>query len=156
MAVSKRLSAARRAVYFGKFGILVALTAAVTAAGDQRAHEWRDYGGGADNSKFSTRKQINKSNISKLDVAWTYPYGETLFNPIVVRGVIYGKGRNSALVALDAETGKEIWIHEGLEGITRRGMNYWESKDGKDRRLIFRINDYLQEVDAATGKSVIT
>jgi quinoprotein glucose dehydrogenase len=34
-------------------------------------------------------------------------------------------------------------------------MNYWESKDGKDRRLIFSINDYLQEIDAATGKSIV-
>src|SRR4029078_3399101 len=99
---------------------------------------------------------INKSNVTKLDVAWTYPYGETMFNTIVVHGVVCGKGRNSALVALDAATGKEIWIHEGLEGLTRRGMNYWESKDGKDRRLIFSISDYLQAVDATTGKSIIT
>jgi quinoprotein glucose dehydrogenase len=33
-------------------------------------------------------------------------------------------------------------------------MNYWESKDGKDRRLLLSINDYLQAIDAATGKSV--
>jgi hypothetical protein len=33
-----------------------------------------------------------------------------------VRGVIYGKGRNSSLIALDANTGKEIWIHEGSRG----------------------------------------
>lgn len=135
--------------------ILAAAIAVITAA-DQRPHEWHDYGGGPDNSKFSTLKQFNKSNVSRLEVAWTYEYGETMFNPIVARGVIYGKGRNSSLVALDAGTGKEIWIHEGLEGITRRGMNYWESKDGKDRRLIFSINDYLQEIDAATGKSIVT
>ena len=73
-----------------------------------------------------------------------------------MRGVVYGKGRNSSLVALDAATGKEIWIHDGLEGMTRRGINYWESKDGKDRRLIFSISDYLQEIDAATGKSIRT
>jgi quinoprotein glucose dehydrogenase len=118
--------------------------------------EWRDYGGGPDNSKFSALKQITKANLSKLDVAWTYPYGETGFNPIVAHGIVYGKGRNSSLVALDAGTGKEIWIHDGLEGITRRGVNYWESKDGKDRRLIFSISDYLQEIDAETGKSIRT
>ena len=155
MAVSERRSAARRVILFGKIGVLVALTAVAIAAGDQRTREWRDYGGGPDNSKFSSLKQFNKSNVARLDVAWTYPYGETLFNPIVAHGVIYGKGRNSALVALDAGTGKEIWIHEGLEGVTRRGMNYWESKDGKDRRLLFSINDYLQEIDANTGKSII-
>ena len=32
--------------------------------------------------------------------------------------------------------------------MTARGMNYWESKDGNDRRLIFSMNDYLQEIDA--------
>jgi quinoprotein glucose dehydrogenase len=153
--MAERRAAARRALRIGKVGVLVALAATAMSASDQRPGEWRDYGGGPDNSKFSILKQINKSNVTKLDVAWTYPYGETMFNPIVVRGVIYGKGRNSSLVALDAGTGKEIWIHEGLEGITRRGMNYWESKDGKDRRLIFSINDYLQEIDAATGKSIV-
>ena len=40
--------------------------------------------------------------------------------------------------------------------MTTRGMNYWESTDGKDRRLIFSMNDYLQEIDAATGKSIMT
>ncbi len=156
MGVLRGLSATRQFRLFTTIGILTAAIAVITAAGDQRPHDWRDYGGGPDNSKFSTLKQINKSNVSRLEVAWTYEYGETMFNPIVARGVIYGKGRNSSLVALDAGTGKEIWIHEGLEGITRRGMNYWESKDGKDRRLIFSINDYLQEIDAATGKSVVT
>ena len=155
MAVSRRLSAARRTIHFGKIGVLVGLTAVVTAASDSRVHEWRDYGGGPDNSKYSTLKQINKSNVSRLDVAWMYEYGETGFNPIVAHGFVYAKGRNSSLVALDAGTGKEIWIHEGLEGITRRGVNYWESRDGKDRRLIFSIGDYLQEIDANTGKSIV-
>lgn len=154
MAVSKG-RAARQIFRIGRVALLIAIAATAMSASDQSPREWRDYGGGPDNSKFSTLKQINKSNVAKLDVAWTYPYGETMFNPIVARGVIYGKGRNNALVALDAETGKEIWIHDGLEGITRRGMNYWESKDGKDRRLIFSINDYLQEIDATTGKSIV-
>ena len=136
--------------------VLALAGAAAGSAADRDRREWRDYGGGPDNSKFSTLEQIDRSNISKLEVAWTYPYGETLFNPVVVHGVVYGKGRNSSLIALDAGTGKEIWIHEGLIGMTRRGANYWESSDGKDRRLIFSVNDYLQEIDAATGKSIRT
>jgi quinoprotein glucose dehydrogenase len=123
---------------------------------ERRQREWLDYGGGPSNSKFSTLKQIDRSNVSKLEVAWAYPYGETLFNPIVARGVVYGKGRNSSLIALDASTGKEIWIHEGLLGMTRRGANYWESEDGRDRRIILSVGDYLQEIDAATGKSLRT
>ena len=101
-------------------------------------------------------KQINKSNIGKLEVAWSYPWAETMFNPIVAHGMIFIRARNKSLVALDAATGKEIWIHESLAGATERGFNYWESKDGSDRRLIYSLGDYLQEIDAKTGKSIRT
>ena len=77
---------------------------------------------------------------------------QTGFNPIVVDDVMYVLGRGSSLIALDATTGKELWIHEGLAGITSRGVNYWQSEDGKDRRLLFSINSFLQEIDAKTGK----
>ncbi len=50
----------------------------------------------------------------------------------------------------------EIWIHAELTGIAPRGINYWESKDRKDRRLIFQRNSYLEEIDARTGKSILT
>ena len=147
----------RRIATIGKTVAVLALAgAAGLSAADPDRKSWRDYGGSPDNSKYSSLKQIDKSNVTKLEVAWNYPYGETVFNPIVVGGVVYGKGRNSSMIALDAATGKEIWIHEGLQGMTGRGMNYWESKDGKDRRLIFSISDYLQEIDAATGKSIRT
>jgi quinoprotein glucose dehydrogenase len=98
--------------------------------------------------------QITKSNVGKLEIAWTYPFGETGSNPIVVRGIVYGRGRNGSLIAVAAKTGKEIWIREGMQAMTARGMNYWENKDRKDRRLIFAMNDYLQEINAATGQPV--
>lgn len=69
---------------------------------------------------------------------------------------MYVLAKNSSLVSLDAATGKEIWIHENLPGLTTRGIAYWESKNRKDRRLIFAINDCLEEIDARTGKSVLT
>ena len=37
-----------------------------------------------------------------------------------------------------------------------RGINYWESEDGKDRRLIFSAANILQEIDAATGEPITT
>ena len=74
----------------------------------------------------------------------------------IVNDNIYVLGRGSSLIALDPITGKEIWVHENLQGITARGVNYWQSKDGKDRRLIFEMNNYIQEIDANTGKSILT
>ena len=92
-------------------------------------------------------------------MAWSYPTSDTIsyvFNPIVVDNVTYVLARNNSLVALDATTGKEIWIHENLRGIAPRGINYWESKDRSDRRLLFQMNSYLQAIDARTGKSIMT
>src|SRR5262245_60922503 len=81
-----------------------AITIAPSAAEDRW---WRDYAGGPSSSRFVLSKEITKSNVGNLQVAWTYPFGETGFNPIVVNNVVYGRGRNGAIVALDAKTGKE-------------------------------------------------
>ena len=69
---------------------------------------WTGYGGGPDNSRYFPSKQITRANVSRLQVAWTYPFGDAGSSPIVVRGVIYGRGRNGSLVALDAATGREL------------------------------------------------
>ena len=138
--------------------LLVSLLIAHVATGQNRK-TWRDYGGGLDSSHYVALTQINKSNVSQLKIAWTYPTGDNrsyLFNPIIVDNIMYVLARNSSLVALDAATGKEIWIHENLPGLSTRGITYWESKDRKDRRLIFTMNSFVQELDAGTGKSILT
>src|SRR5689334_9163017 len=90
-----------------------------------------------DSSNFKDLDQITKANVGQMQVAWFYPYGAPTFSPVYVDGVLYGLGRNaSSLVALDPATGKEIWIHEGLNGIQNKGISYWQSADGKDKRLI--------------------
>ena len=127
------------------------------AQSDRRS--WTDYGGAPDNARYMTLDQINKSNLNQLNVAWTYPTQDNIsyvFGPLVVDNVLYVLARNNSLVALDATTGREIWIHEGLQGIAPRGINYWESKDRSDRRLLFQLNSYLQAMDARTGKPVLT
>jgi quinoprotein glucose dehydrogenase len=109
-----------------------------------------------DSSNFMDLSQITKSNVSQLEVAWFYPHAAEEFTPVVVDNVLYGVGRNSSIVALDASSGKEIWIHEGLNGISSNGMSYWQSADGSDRRLIFSVSSFLQAIDAKTGKSILT
>src|SRR5689334_20339238 len=85
---------------------LVSLLAAIVAA-QQDHRRWMDYGGGADSSHFVTLSQINKSNVNQLEIAWTYPTGDSgsyMFNPIIVDSVMYVLARESSLVALDATT----------------------------------------------------
>lgn len=151
----RRLAA--RGVRLAGVGLAVAQLAAQGAGGGNRG--WTDYGGRPDSSKFVELTQITKASVSRLEVAWTYPTGDGglySFNPLVVDNVMYVMARNNAIVALDATTGKEIWIHDQLRGIARRGINYWESQDRTDRRLLFQMNNNLQAIDARTGKSILS
>ena len=137
--------------------LLMCAAAAVTATAQSSTDKWwTGYGGGPDNSRYFSSRQVTRSNVGDLQVAWTYKFGDTGSSPIVARGVIYGRGRNGSLVAVDAATGQERWVRESMASMTSRGMNYWESPDGRDRRLIFAMNSLLQEIDAATGKSVMS
>ena len=115
---------------------------------------WAAYGGDASSTRFFDSQAIDKSNVSTLEVAWVYPHAEGTFHPIMVHGVFYGRVGGDAIVAVDAETGEPIWVHDGLDGMTTRGMNYWESEDGTQERLIFVVDDYLQQIDARTGLSI--
>jgi quinoprotein glucose dehydrogenase len=68
--------------------------------------------------------------------------------------------KHGALVALDATTGKEVWVHDfgtggrfsGIAG--QRGANYWESKDRSDRRILVTSGGTLQAINARTGQLV--
>jgi quinoprotein glucose dehydrogenase len=139
---------------------IVAVIQMISAGQARPTHDtWKDYGGGPDSSHFVDLQQITKSNVSQLEVAWIYPTGDDrsyVFNPIVIDNVMYVLARNSSLVALDAATGQEIWIHDNLQGIATRGIAYWENTARTDRRLIFAINNHLQEIDARTGQSILT
>ncbi|HTP32984.1 MAG TPA: pyrroloquinoline quinone-dependent dehydrogenase [Candidatus Acidoferrales bacterium] len=123
---------------------------------------WRDYAGGGDSAQYSALRQINRSNVGRLDIAWTYPIGDGMkysFNPVMVDGVLYVLAKKNSIVALDAATGKEIWTYAPdppAAIITNRGINYWESKDRTDRRLLFCANHALQAVDARTGKPILS
>ena len=105
---------------------------------------------------ISALDQINKSNVSRLDVAWTYPVnGNITFNPIVVDGVMYVQGTGNAIVALDAATGKEIWTPRQPGRDRRRaGINYWESADRSDRRLLYLNAGNLTAINAETGETI--
>ena len=76
--------------------------------------------------------------------------GAPTFNPIVVDGVMYVlAGRD--YVALNAATGEEIWRHTNQGQVGSRGINYWESEDGSDKRLIYLESGMMSALDAETG-----
>ena len=143
-----------------RFGIAVLLSACCAYAQDHA--RWSDYGGAADSAQYSALKQIDRSNVKRLGVAWAYPTGDGrkyFFNPLVVDGLIYVLAKNNCIAALDASTGKEVWVYAPDPApsiITSRGINYWESKDRSDRRLLFAANHFLQAIDSRTGKPILS
>ena len=146
----------------------LAACAGLGAVGAQRAAEkkpyttWSDYGGSADSMQYSALTQITKENVNRLELAWFYPVpdrkGNFGFNPIVVDGVMYVLGPKDAIIALDAATGTPFWSHtvEGGGSPGNRGINYWESADRSDRRLIYGASGSLRAIDARTGAAIRT
>src|ERR1700761_957282 len=124
---------------------------------------WTDYLGGPASSHYSPLKQINLQNARDLVNAWSYPTGDDLsytFSPLVVDNIAYIAAKKGSLVALDATTGKELWVHEFSGGATgmfsgiagQRGGNYWENTDRSDRRIFVTAGGFLHAIDARTGK----
>jgi quinoprotein glucose dehydrogenase len=127
------------------------------------AQSWSEYLGGPDSSHYSPLKQVNTGNVRKLEVAWSYETGDELsysFCPLVVDNIAYVAAKQGALVAVDAATGKELWVHQfagggrfsGIAG--QRGANYWESKDRSDRRIFVTTGGMLHAIDARTGQLI--
>jgi quinate dehydrogenase (quinone) len=145
----------------GRFVVLVAgLFAAANGAGGQARRDgayttWTAYSGGAHSSQYSALTEINTSNVSRLQVAWTFAVtGTVIFNPIVIDGVMYLQASVNTLAAVDAATGKEIWRCQTQGPIGARGMNYWESPDRSDRRLLFIAGGYLTAINAQNGDAI--
>jgi len=74
--------------------------------------------------------------------------------PIVVNGVMYLPARGNQVLALDADTGKEIWRYQMPRFIntTARGVAYWPGEPGMAPRILLTAGPRLLALDAATGK----
>ena len=129
--------------------------AAATPSGKFDFEGWDAYLGGADSSQYSSLKQIDKSNVGQLEVAWSYPTTENYsFNPLVVGNTMYVLAKGRSIVALDAATGRELWTHANEGAVGTRGMNYWRSADGSEERLLYVNAGHLTAIDAKTGEPI--
>jgi quinoprotein glucose dehydrogenase len=127
--------------------------------------DWRVTGGEPGQSRWSPLDQINRANVKSLQVAWTYhsangspsSMGEIQAPPIVVRGVLYATSPSLVLFALRADSGRVLWRFDPFEGRSperhaNRGVAYWESENGAERRLFYAAGRRIYSIDAAMGK----
>ena len=73
--------------------------------------------------------------------------------PIVINGVMYLPARGNQVLALEAETGKEVWRHTFPSGVrtTARGVAYWPGDGRLAPRILLTAGPKLVALDAATG-----
>jgi acido-empty-quinoprotein group A len=123
-------------------------------------HDWPNYHGDFSGRRFSPANQVNVSNVSKLEPAWSYSifvglspgmYGKMIKStPVVANGVMYFSVPDHCW-AIDAATGKELWhfkwdsrggVHIGNRGVgLYKNWVYFETPDS-----------HLVSLDATTGK----
>ncbi|HTR37085.1 MAG TPA: PQQ-binding-like beta-propeller repeat protein [Bryobacteraceae bacterium] len=113
-------------------------------------------------TRYSPLAQITAGNVSKLTEAWTFhlhqpgnaaakmPSSEA--TPIVVNDVMYLPAGDS-VVALEPETGREIWRYKVTNGLpSRRGVSYWPGDKDNPPRIIVTAGRRMIGLDARTGK----
>jgi glucose dehydrogenase len=119
--------------------------------------DWPVYGGQAEGQHYSPLAQINRSNVNKLKVAWTYDTGEEGIletNPVVIGRVLYAYTPSQKVIALDAVTGKLLWKFDAGAKAEHwaRGVSYWT--DGQESRIFAGVMNYLYALDPSTGNPV--
>ncbi len=134
---------------------------------------WPFVGSDQAHTKYSVAAEITAANVGELEIVWQWEPNEAPLEeygtrpgpfqatPIMVDDILYLSTMYTRVVALDAETGAELWIFDpraykggpvgaGPTGFKHRGIAYW--RDGEDARIFLNSRDRLYAIDAATGE----
>jgi quinoprotein glucose dehydrogenase len=155
---------------------LAACVAVSRLVGDASARgEWRYYSGDNASTKYSPLDQIDRSNVSKLHVAWRRPQIDSDFGaahsnlrlsnnyrstPLMVDGMLFATNAVGLAEAFDPETGRTLWRQKvdeefsgnpGLGGALR-AVAYWG--EGSEARILTYYKQNLYALDPKTGESI--
>ncbi|ROM99023.1 glucose/quinate/shikimate family membrane-bound PQQ-dependent dehydrogenase [Pseudomonas brassicacearum] len=131
--------------------------------------EWQSYGRTEFGDRYSPLKQITPANVGKLQEAWRIRTGDLptaddpveLTNentPLKVNGMLYACTAHSKVLALDPDTGKELWRFDpqikspvgfkGFAHMTCRGVSYY------DENAYAKADNASAAVISEAGKAV--
>jgi quinoprotein glucose dehydrogenase len=141
---------------------------------------WPNYGNDPGGARYSTAAQINRDNVTQLQVAWTYRTGaldvQTDLNqkaafeatPILVAGKLYLSTPYDHVIALDPRNGTKVWefdpdldLTHGYSEVTSRGVSAWRDAKAKPgqpcavRIFIGTLDARLIALDGETGKPCV-
>jgi quinoprotein glucose dehydrogenase len=149
---------AANAIFLGASCGLNSVAASPTSTSSPSTmQDWHVYGGNADGTRYSTLQQINRETVKQLHVVWEFPAGvegALQTNPLIVDRTMFVYTTTEKVVALDAATGKQLWLFDaGVPGNQpNRGFSYWS--DGKLDILFAGVMDHIYALNPATGKPI--
>jgi quinoprotein glucose dehydrogenase len=167
----------RRALLAGGVAVLACVAKIALGSGESNVDGWAYYGHDAGGMRYSPLTQINRENVAKLKVAWTFHTGEISegrgerkrsgfeTTPLVVDGTLYLTTPFNRVIALDPETGTQRWAYDPKieldwdygDGLVNRGAATWldsaRAKGQACRRRIFESTQdaRLIALDSASG-----
>ncbi|PDS76345.1 membrane-bound PQQ-dependent dehydrogenase, glucose/quinate/shikimate family [Rhizobium sp. L43] len=137
------------------------------AKGDNAPSDWTSYGRSTAGDRYSPFDQIDRGNVAKLDLAWTYRTGKSdgadQNTPLQIGDTVYTCTPTDVIAALDADTGKPRWTFDPKASAPYwqrcRGLGYYklpqeaQSADGlcNERLVQTTIDARLLEIDSKTG-----
>src|SRR2546430_15792812 len=144
------------------YALLAATAGCATCAAPAPPRDWPVTGGDPGNTRYSPLTQIDRRNVARLRLAWTYHSGDVppdsqsqiQATPIVVDGVLYTTTPPLAVIALRADKGTLLWRLDPFaprrrESHVNRGVVYWA--EGGQRPVFFTAGPRLWALDAGTG-----
>ena len=132
--------------------------------------EWLSYGNDTGGSRFSPLAQITPENVGRLQPVWTFHvgmgsagrHGGLEVTPLKVGGNLYVCNSSSDVIAIDAETGKQVWRFNanadatGIQIGACRGVAYYRVPGATGacaaRIISPTLDARLVALDAETGK----
>jgi quinoprotein glucose dehydrogenase len=140
--------------------------------------DWPFYGGDQGGTKYSPIADINRETIARLAPAWEWATREKPLpefgtrpgafevTPIMIDNVLYLSTPYNRVVALNAESGAELWSFDPKAyedgqppngtGFVHRGLAAWRDTTNGKLRIFLNSRYRLIALDAATGQLVAT
>lgn len=119
---------------------------------------WHRSHGDNGGTRYSALDQINRGNVTNLEVAWTYHSRDgsnnIQCNPIIVHGVMFAPTPGKHIVAVNAVTGAELWRFKPEDRPAFRGLIYWPGREGAAERVFFCAGHHLYALDPRTGAPI--